>query len=182
MATLNEQDVHVTVYTYKDGIAARMGHDLKVKAHRVSCTVSAGEGVPFTLDAVVDPREVKVDCAQAHGRDDTGALSASDKSKINGHIQDDVLQTRRHPEIRFASTRVTPAGDGFDILGNLTLTGHTRPVHLKAQRAGDRYVAQVRLNQPDFGIKPFSAPFGVLKIKPDVLVEVSLPADLPGRA
>ena len=43
--------------------------------------------------------------------------------------------------------------------------------------AADILVAEVSLHQPDFGIKPYSAMLGTLRVKPDVTVVVSLPAD-----
>ncbi len=147
-------------------------------AHAVSCSLERGGTEPLRIEALIDPHQVKVNSAQVSGRDDHGALSASDKNKINGHIQDDVLRTRKHGEIRFVSTKVAATANGFDISGNLTLTGQTRPIRLLVERQGEKYVARVRLNQPDFGIKPFSAPLGVLKIKPEVVVEVALPGDL----
>jgi hypothetical protein len=181
LPTLTSPDVTVAVFTFKDGIAARLGHDLKILAHAVSCTLEKGGTEPLRIEALIDPRQVKVNCAQASGRDDHGALSASDKNKINGHIQNDVLRTRTHGEIRFVSTKVTAMANGFDISGNLTLTGQTRPIRLLVERQGEKYVARVRLNQLDFGIKPFSAPLGVLRIKPVVVVEVALPGDLASR-
>lgn len=181
MPTLTEQDIDLTVYTYKEGLAARMGHDLKVRARSLACRVEVGADGSLALDATVDPRQVAVECAIVNGREDHQALSAGDKGKINGHIQDDVLDTRRHREIRFVSTRVTKSAAALDIEGQLTLTGRTRPIRLQALAKDGRYVARVRLHQPDFGIKPFSAPLGVLRIKADVEVEVSLPGELPGR-
>jgi hypothetical protein len=38
-------------------------------------------------------------------------------------------------------------------------------------------VAEIKLHQPDFGIKPFTAALGALKVKPDVVVRVSVPKD-----
>jgi hypothetical protein len=40
---------------------------------------------------------------------------------------------------------------------------------------GDRWVTDLKLHQPDFGIKPFSAALGALKVKPDVIIRVSVP-------
>lgn len=178
MTLLSAPEVTVSVYTFKEGLAARMGHDLKIIAHAVRCTLEPATTEPFRIDAQVDPRELRVECAQVNGHDDHAALSAGDRSKINAHIQDDVLHTRKHSTIRFVSTRVTATRSGYDVHGDLTLTGCTRPVVLHAERQGDRHVARVQINQPDFGIKPFAAPLGILKVKPQVVVEVSLPADI----
>jgi hypothetical protein len=38
-------------------------------------------------------------------------------------------------------------------------------------------VAEVKIHQPDFGIKPYTAALGALKVKPDVLVRVSVPRE-----
>jgi hypothetical protein len=37
-------------------------------------------------------------------------------------------------------------------------------------------VSEVRVHQPDFGIKPYSAALGALKVQADVTVKVSAPA------
>jgi hypothetical protein len=36
-------------------------------------------------------------------------------------------------------------------------------------------VVELKLHQPDFGIKPFSAALGALRVKPDVMIRVSVP-------
>jgi hypothetical protein len=41
--------------------------------------------------------------------------------------------------------------------------------------AGDRVVARLTLNQPDYRIKAFRAMMGALRVKPEVLLEVSVP-------
>jgi hypothetical protein len=45
------------------------------------------------------------------------------------------------------------------------------PVH----KEGDDVVGEVTLHQPDYGIKPYSAMLGTLKIRPDVKVRIRLP-------
>lgn len=48
------------------------------------------------------------------------------------------LNAGEHPEIRFASTRVTPNRDGtLNVTGDLTLLGQTHPVTLTAHLVGD---------------------------------------------
>ena len=51
------------------------------------------------------------------------------------------------------------------------LHGRSREITLK--RTGDDE-AEVTLHQPDYGIKPYSAMFGALKIKPDIRVRLRL--------
>ena len=104
--------------------------------------------------------------------------------EIQHNIQDEVLETRSYPDIRFAAPNVTAEGDGFRLAGELTVHGKTRPLSVVARRHGDRMVAEIDLHQPSFGIKPYSAMLGTLKIKPDVRVRCSVPCDklpLPKR-
>jgi polyisoprenoid-binding protein YceI len=67
--------------------------------------------------------------------------------------------------------------DGYDVEGTLTLTGVSRPVTVEVRRDGERLVAEVLVHQPAFGIRPYSAMLGALKVKADVLVRVSVPAE-----
>jgi len=72
---------------------------------------------------------------------------------------------------------VTAEGEGYAVEGELTLVGRSRPVSARVTRAGAQLVTEVRLNQPDFGIKPFSAMFGTLKIQPHVIVRLTVPVE-----
>ena len=112
----------------------------------------------------------------------TGSLSASDQQKIEQTIVDEVLHAHEHPAILFASSAVTPEGDGFRVAGELTLHGRTRPLSFLAAPDGDRMVVTATIHQPDFAIKPYSAMLGALKIRPDVTVRASVPrAAMPKR-
>jgi hypothetical protein len=52
----------------------------------------------------------------------------------------------------------------------------SRPLSATARREGERLVCAVRLSQPDFGIRPYKAFLGALKVQAEVRVELSLPA------
>jgi hypothetical protein len=53
--------------------------------------------------------------------------------------------------------------------------GKSRNIQTSVRSDGDRWVAEVKIHQPDFGIKPYTAALGALKVKPDVVVRVSVP-------
>lgn len=182
MTMLTEKNVEIYVLVYKDGIAARFGHDLKLHAKSLIGMITRGEAEPFAVDATIDARRVVVECARVNGHDDKNALTASDKLEINRRIQFDVLNTEQHPEIRFTSTHVAAEGENFNITGNLALNGHTHQLHIRAMHRDGRYIASIHLKQTDYGIKPYSAAFGTLKVKPEVVVEIILPGDLATRA
>ncbi|HJK91224.1 MAG TPA: YceI family protein [Polyangiaceae bacterium LLY-WYZ-15_(1-7)] len=159
------------VFTYKEGLLSKIAHDLKIRVERFEVTVEDER-----LEASFEPTSLKVVCARKDGRDAPGTLSAGDKKKIEGNIQKDVLETKRHGTIRFVAKDVQRGDDTARVTGELTLHGTTREIATTAKKEGSRWVAEVTLHQPDFGIKPYSAMLGTLKIQPDITVRLSLPA------
>ena len=49
-----------------------------------------------------------------------------------------------------------------------------------AERRGDRAVARLTVNQPGFRGKPFRAMMGALRVKPEIVIELSAPLP-PGK-
>jgi len=171
VADFDQSSAQSHVFTFKEGLLSAVAHDLKIKVTRFSFKVEAGK-----VEGRWDAGSLVVDSVMRDGRESTG-LSQRDFDKIAHTIADDVLEARRHPEIRFTSDEVSIAGERATIKGQLTLAGRSRPLTVEAHKVDGRWVAEVSLHQPDFGIKPYSAMFGTLKIKPDVKVRVSVPAD-----
>jgi polyisoprenoid-binding protein YceI len=86
--------------------------------------------------------------------------------EVEKNAAKDVLDVKRYPAITFVSTKVSDS----ELVGQLTLHGTTREV--RGRRSGD--TAEFSLDQRDFGIKPFSAMLGSLKVKPVVTVKITL--------
>ncbi len=155
------------VFSYKEGLLSAVAHDLKLIVG--TFTIEA-EGDRITGD--FEAASVRVLTAMKDGAEQSGSMSDSMKVDIEKNLQRDVLDSRKFPAIRFEATSVTPSS----VEGRLTLHGTTRSISGKRVDAGGKRIAEFRLDQRDFGIKPFSAMLGTLKIKPEVLVRVSLPA------
>ncbi len=160
-----------TVFTFKDGLLSAIAHDLRISVERHDVRCDGDDKVEATFDA----RSLRVVCARKHGKDDPSALSASDRKKIEATIAEEVLHASRFPEIRFVSTSVERAGDGFLVRGDLTLHGVTRSISFTTRQEGELRVAEITLHQPDFGITPYRAMLGTLKLRPDVRVRVEVP-------
>lgn len=155
------------IYSYKDGVLAKLAHDLKFRVARVAVDTDASG----TLRALrFDATSLELDCEMKDGSERPGTFSDSDRAKIQKNALDDVLDAKNHPEIRFELTAAVPEGAGYRVSGNLTLRGQTRPIETVTRREGNAQVADVLVHQPAFGITPFSAMLGALKVKPDVLV------------
>ena len=63
------------------------------------------------------------------------------------------------------------------VSGELELVGRRHPVTFELTGADGRVTGNTTLTQSDWGIKPYSALFGTLKVLDDVAVEVD--AQLP---
>jgi len=172
MITLDADRAECLVFTYKEGLLSPMAHDLKLRVTRLTIELDDAE-----LHARFDAASLRVVCAIKGGREAPGALSQRDRASIEDNISSDVLHSRKYPEILFDSTSLSLKEGRAEVRGTLTLHGRSRELVLSATRGDDgRYHAETRLNQPDFGIKPFTAMLGAMKIRPEVLIRLSLPA------
>ena len=174
MARFDAYNSECLVFSFKDGLLARLAHDLKLQVERFSIEVDEST---HQIKATFDPSSIRVVCAQVDGHDDPSTLSKGDKKKIYDNVTKDVLRIRKHPEIRFDSTNVVERGNGFAVEGTLQMHGKSRNIQTSIRADGDRWVSELRLHQPDFGIKPYTAALGALKVKPDVVVRVSVPRE-----
>lgn len=159
-----------TVLTFKEGLLSRVAHDLKIVADRFEVAVADGR-----ITATVDAASLRVVCAMSDGRESPGTLGAGDLRKIEQNMADDVLEARRHPRIRFQSDPVAVQGDTARIEGTLSLHGVDRRIATEVRRAGGVWRARLVLHQPDWGIRPFTALMGTLRVRPDVEVHVEVP-------
>jgi hypothetical protein len=168
----DQRSARCFVWTRREGALAAVGHDLKLEVGRFQVDADAMAG---TIDARFFADSLKVVCAVVGGRDDPRAPSRGDRGTIEEHIVRDVLDAKAFPLVTFASTALIRAGEGFHVEGRLTLHGQTRLIAFDASARGDSLTARVRLHQPDFGIRPFRAMLGTLRVQADVEVEVSVP-------
>ncbi len=157
------------VFTRKAGLLAAVGHDLKLRVERFEVAID-DQGIRARFDAA----SFRVVCAQVDGKDAPGALSQRDRGEIEKTIAREVLEARKHAAIEFRSGPVAVSADP-EIEGVLSIRGRERPVRLKARREGDRAIVETTLHQPAFGIRPYSAMLGALRIQPDVRVRIATP-------
>jgi polyisoprenoid-binding protein YceI len=146
------------VKTGKAGLFGFAGHDHVIRARAFSGSVvyyPASSHLEITV--IADSLEVLTPPDTAEIRQVTAAMRS------------DILKVDQHHEIRLVSRRVTPAADGFHIVGALTLVGQTRevPLDVAVQLGLDSLRASTKFSvkQTDFGIKPYSGgPAGIVKV------------------
>lgn len=167
--TLGPDAATLTVRTGKEGKAARAGHNLEIVVADWSATVALGETPEETeLSLTANSRSLRV-LAGAGG---VQALDDDSKASIGQTIDDEVL---KGGEIAFRSTSVHAgeAAGELHVHGELNLLGTTRPIAFHLTLADDGGIsAQALIRQSDFGMKPYSALFGTLKVKDEVAVEL----------
>ena len=158
------------IFTFKEGVLSAVAHDLKLRVGRFELEL----GDERAIEARFDARSIEVVCARMRDRDAPGLLSEADMRSIQQNLAGDVLDSGRYPEIRF-SGRIAVQGDAPAISGNLALHGREQPIAIETRRDADRIIAGARIHQPDFGIRPYRAMLGALRVKADVVVHLSVP-------
>lgn len=164
-----------TVFTYKEGILSAIAHDLEIAVNQFHIDVNEQT---LAIRATFASNSLRVRHAIEDGKPHP-SLRDKDRREIEINIVKDVLKANQYPQIHFQSQEINSA-DANDLLayhvkGELELVGVRRTISFPIIRDDSKLVAEVRLHQPDFGIKPYRAALGALKIKPDVIVRVSIP-------
>ena len=161
------------VRTYREGLAAKAGHDLIIEVTRWEATVEvADEPAGSTIHLSADPGSLKV----LDGVRGVKPLTDKDRVEIRKTIDAKVLGSH---EIRFRSSHVRLVeDDGPTVEGELSMAGIARP--LTAQLTvedGGTVSATIPLTQSNWNIKPYRGLMGALKVRDEV--EVVIAASLP---
>ena len=161
--------------TGRQGLAASAGHDLRIEVTEWSGELVIGE------DLAASTVEVSFGTGSLLVRDGTGGvkpLSERDKREIAANARK-VLRSDSQPHGRFVSTSARVGDNGGTLAGTLTLLGIDRPIELTvADLGGDRYKVTGRVIQSEYGIKPYTAMLGALRLADAVEIEAEI--DLSG--
>jgi polyisoprenoid-binding protein YceI len=167
--TLGPDTGTLLVRTGRKGAAARAGHDLSIEVATWSATIEAG----------ADPAQTQIELTAEAGslrvREGTGGLQSlgdEDKDSIRQTIDDDVL---KGTAIAFRSTGVQTSEDGsrLNVDGELELFGRAKPIAFELSVGSDgRIKGRATVKQSDWGLKPYSALFGALKVADEVVVAI----------
>jgi polyisoprenoid-binding protein YceI len=168
--TLGPDDGTLAVRTGRTGTVAKAGHDLLIHVTAWSATLDL-EAPRVTLDA---------DATSLHVIEGSGGMKAlddDDLANIRQTIDDEVL---KRGDIAFRSTEVRRTDGGLEVRGDLTLVGTTRPIAFELALDDGRVTGTAVVTQTQWGMKPYSALFGALKVADEVRVEIdaALPQSL----
>lgn len=164
---LGPANARLTVFTKRTGAIAKAGHDLTIEVTSWKGTLDLGDRPSASL--VVDSSSFKV--LAGHGG--VQKLGDEDKRGIEQTIDEEVLLKR---EIKFESSDVKVDGNRLSISGDLTLMTNTHPLTFELEVGDDgRVTGGAVVKQTAWGMKPYTALFGTLKVADEV--EVRLETD-----
>ncbi len=169
MPTFGPINAQCHVLTQKEGLLSAIAHDLQLEVTDFAIEVDFG-----AIRMRCNPNSLRVLHAMKDGQP-LEVLSEKDKQEIQGNIARDVLEVSKYPEITFVSTEVSRTPSGARVTGTLTLHGTSKSIESEVRIDGTWYLAEIPLHQPDFGIKPYSAMLGTLKVRPDLVIRVAVP-------
>jgi polyisoprenoid-binding protein YceI len=166
-------DGKLQVRTYREGVGQKVGHDLIIEVGQWEAAAEVRED--GTLSAVqlnADPRSLRV----LEGLRGIKPLTDKDRADIRTTIDERILFGRR---IAFDSTAVETDNGGLTVRGELELAGMRRPVSFELEAAADgRVHGTLPVTQSEWGIKPYRALMGALKVRDtvEVVLDVALPS------
>ncbi|MBI1766442.1 MAG: YceI family protein [Acidobacteria bacterium] len=175
--TLVPAESSFTVFVAKAGLLSGIAHD-----HNIGVKGFSGEiNVP---GASFDAGSVQLE-VQTESLTLLDNISEKDRAEITKNMRGAVLETAKFPKVVFRSTSLTgftpkENGASFTLNGDLTLHGITKrlalPVTVVQTGQTLRITGQYTLHQTDFGITPYSAALGTIKVKNDVVIKFNLVA------
>ena len=180
MPKLNAQNSKCHLYTFFGGLSIEskkkvffsLGYDLKFKISHFEI-LSAHKG--RSIKAQFDASTVKVFSAIKNGTEQPLLLTKENKQKINQRVASEVLESHKYRRIYFeGKSKMSSTTQGV-VEGDLTL--HGKSAHIKGQIVCEKEKMKVvvSLDQKRFDLEPYSAYFGILKIKPIVKIVLELP-------
>ena len=167
------------VFVGKAGLFSMLAHD-----HDIGVKSFSGRVVIPQAGAGGGSLEMEVDAGSLVVLDKEP--SEEDKKKIFDSMHREVLESAKHPKITFKSVSVSDVkrtgNDAYNLVvnGDLTLHGVTKriavPVAATVTPQDLRATGKYTLKQTDYGIKPYSAAGGTVKVKDEVIVNFSIVA------
>ncbi len=150
------ENATLTVRTKRTGAASKAGHDLLIEVTSWSATLDPDADPALTLTA--DSRSLRV----LEGSGGIQTLGEDDKAGIEKTIDEEVLMGTA---IEFRSTSV----EGGRVEGELELAGERHPISFELAAGEDgQFAGSATVKQSDWGMKPYSALFGTLKVADEV--------------
>ncbi|HEY9378126.1 MAG TPA: YceI family protein [Jiangellaceae bacterium] len=158
------------IRTRRTGFASKVGHDLTLELTGWSAQVEVPDPAgPFggRVAATIDLSTMTV----REGSGGAVPLTDRDRREIEGNARR-MLEVDRYPTATFAADRIIGTSTEATVIGMLSIHGSQGQVQLHVRQVPpDGLVAEATVAQTAFGIKPYSAFLGALKLRDEVAIE-----------
>jgi hypothetical protein len=162
-------NARLTIRTGRTGAASKAGHDLLIEVGSWEATLDLEAQPALTLTA--DSRS----CRVLEGSGGVKALDDDDRSNIVKTIDKEVL---KGCSIEYRSSGVDRRSDGgLSVTGELQLGGRRGPAAFELADDNGELSGEATVKQSAFGIKPYSALFGTLKVADEVRIGIQAKLD-----
>ncbi len=170
----------LSVFVAKAGLFSAFAHDHNIGVKSFSGSVTVPESGPATLVGGALALDIEAKSLTVLDQ----KVSDKDRAEITSSMHNAVLESEKYPKITFKSASVSglkQMGENsysFTVNGDLTLHGTTKriavPVSATITPQQLRATGKYTLRQTDFGIKPYSAAGGAVKVKDEVVINFSI--------
>jgi polyisoprenoid-binding protein YceI len=167
------------VFVGKSGLFSALAHN-----HEIGVKSFSGRVVVPAAGAGAGSLEMEVDAPSLEVLDKEP--SEEDKKKIFNSMHNEVLESAKYQKITFKSVSVSDVKQtgndaySFVVNGDLSLHGVTKriavPIAATLTPQQLRAAGKYTLKQSDYGIKPYSAAGGTIKVKDEVVVNFNIVA------
>jgi hypothetical protein len=154
----------VNVSTFKAGLLSRLAHDLRLSVGTFEIALQGSHvRAWFELDSL------RVDGIVRSGVVDPDGLSDQDKARITRTIREEILLTGAHPRAEYTG-QLRPTGDAWSVDGTLRLRGVSSQQPCAIERSGRSVLVRSELVPSRFGIRPYAALGGAIRLQDRVLL------------
>lgn len=165
-----EREVRVSVRVFREpgALLARMAHDVELFVERITARESGGR-----VDVTFDPASLRVTGALVAGRVDPSLLDPPQRQEIERNMRTQVLRTDKFPRGSFEGefeADKTPVR----VRGTLELCGKRQPVTFELAREGDAHVGELTIAPSRWGIAPYRALLGALKLQDKAVIRIEV--------
>lgn len=176
---------HLEVRVYRDGPMQKLGHNHVITSDRLEGEIAMREPVTATGFTLRVPLEsFVVDDASARaaaGGDFTAPVPAQDADGTRRNmLGEKLLDAARHPVMMLASESISGGPASYEAAVRVSIAGGehvvTAPFTVTIEGDGLKAHAALRLKHADLGLQPFTVALGVLKVRDDFEVDLTLEA------
>jgi polyisoprenoid-binding protein YceI len=169
--TVTPEESLLTIFVYRGGAMARLGHNHVIASHRLDGVVFvADERTQTRFDVRIPVNELTVDepamREQAGADFPPGVPQTARDGTLKNMLSEALLDGAKYPDIRLRAIDVVAAGELYDVGIEITLKDQVRNVRVPVKIAlADRTLTasgDFALKQSDLGLKPFSIGMGAL--------------------